>query len=599
MSNNDYCVCMPSFAKKELINSYVVAFPIKDAAYAETYRVKDASGKNYFLKLFNDAKLHRTQFDEDGNVLELVISKFLKHPNLTVYHDSGEVLFKGQRMSYIVYDFISGETVSQRVSREQRCSVYDAKQIVLGVLNGLKFLHNCSVPVIHNELTIQNIMLDMSSGVAVPKIIDFGHARFLNQGNKSFQKDGLNPFYLAPECFNGIFSVQTDLYSVGAMLYHLLFGIPPHFLDISKYKENITDAEDVVIAEKNKPLRIPNTGKKEIDEALINILCKSVAANVEDRFQSADEFIKALNGEISVECVTQKKNVATPASADTPAHKKTGNGFADVAGMEELKAQLQSDVIDLLQNPNQAKALGLHIPNGLLFYGPPGCGKTYFAEKFAEELGCNYQYIKCSDVASPYIHGGQEKIAAIFDDARKNAPTILFFDEIDAMIKDRSKHNNVSEAGEVNEFLAQLNNCGYDGVIVIGATNKPNELDEAAIRAGRLELKYYIPQPDFNTRKSLFRINLKSRRTDFGIDYDKLATLTENYISADIRLVVDTAARMVFRRHEDKITMAILEEAIANMKPSITIDMIRKHEAIRDAFEGNRPITTERKKIGF
>ena len=589
---------MPSLSKQQLIDSYKVVFPIKDADYAETYRVKDSSGKNYFLKLFNYAKLHRTQFDENGNVLELEISRLLKHPNLTTYRDSGEILLCGQKMAYIVYDFISGETVAQKISRNQRCSVYDAQQIVLGTLNGLKFLHNLSNPVIHNELTIQNVMLDLSKGMQVPRIIDFGYARFLNQGKKSYQKNG-NPFYMAPESFNGIFTVQTDLYSVGVMLYHLLFGMPPYFFDISRYKANRADVEDAILAERNKPLKIPNTGKKDIDENLINIIVKAIAPNVDDRFQSADEFIKALNGEIKVLPTAQKLS-SIKTSSDTPkVSRKKGNGFADVAGMDELKAQLQSDVIDLLQNSEQAKELGLYIPNGLLFYGPPGCGKTYFAEKFAEETGFNYQYVKCSDVASPYIHGGQEKIAAIFDDARKNAPTILFFDEIDAMIKDRSKHNNVSEAGEVNEFLAQLNNCGQDGVIVIGATNKPNEIDEAALRAGRLELKYYIPQPDFNTRMELFRINLQKRKTDFGINYDKLATLTDNYISADIRLVVDTAARLVFRRHEDKITMAILEEAIAGTKPSITLDMIKKHEAIRDAFEGNHPTQTERNRIGF
>lgn len=590
---------MPSFTKQQSIDSYKVTFPLKDAAYAETYRVKDSSGKNYFLKLINYAKLHRTQFDEQGNVLELEISKLLKHPNLTAYRDSGEILLNGQKMAYIVYDFISGETVVQKVTRDQRCSVYDAKQIVIGVLNGLKFLHNLPTPVIHNELTIENVMLDLSKGTPIPKIIDFGYARFLNQGNKSYQKDGLNPFYMAPESFNGIFTTQTDLYSVGVMLYHLLFGIPPHYLDISGYKANRADVEEAILAERNKPLKIPNTGKKEIDDDLINIMAKAIAPNVDDRFQSAEEFIKALNGEIKVTPVGNKISGSKETTNGQEIKKKVGNGFADVAGMNELKAQLQSDVIDLLQNPEQAKSLGLYIPNGLLFYGPPGCGKTYFAEKFAEEMGCNYKYVKCSDVASPYIHGGQGKIAAIFDDARKNAPTILFFDEIDAMIKDRNKHTNVSEAGEVNEFLAQLNNCGQDGVLVIGATNKPNEIDEAALRAGRLELKYYIPQPDYDTRKALFRINLKKRRTDFGIDYDKLAKLTENYISADIRLVVDTAARLVFRRHEEKITMAILEEAIAATKPSITIDMIKKHEAIRDAFEGNKPVEIKRKRIGF
>lgn len=590
---------MPSLSKQQQIGAYKVAFPIKDAAYAETYRVKNQAGTNCFLKLFNYAKLHRTQFDEEGNVLELEISKLLRHPNLTAYRDSGDILLSGQKMAYIVYDFISGETVAQKMMRDQMCSVYDAKQIVLGALNGVKFLHNLSNPVIHNELTIENIMLDMSGGNVVPKIIDFGYARFLNQGNKSFHKDGLNPFYMAPESFNGIFTTQTDLYSVGVMLYHLLYGLPPHFIDISPYKNSRSDVEEVILSERNKPLRIPDTGRQVIDENLINIIAKALAPNVDDRFQSADEFIEALNGKVKVIPVVRTMSGTTEKSRSAAVNKKTGNGFADVAGMDELKAQLQSAVIDLLRNPEQAKSLGLYIPNGLLFYGPPGCGKTYFAEKFAEELGCNYQYIKCSDVASPYIHGGQSKIAAIFDDARENAPTILFFDEIDAMIKDRSKHTNVSEAGEVNEFLAQLNNCGHDGVIVIGATNKPDEIDEAALRAGRLELKYYIPQPDYETRKSLFRINLQKRRTDFGIDYDKLARLTENYISADIRLIVDTAARLVFRRREDKITMAILEEAIAEIRPSITVEMIKKHEAIRDAFEGKAPAPSDRKKIGF
>lgn len=500
-------------------------------------------------------------------------------------------------MAYVVYDFISGETVAEKVTRNQRCSAYEATEIIIGVLNGLKYLHGLSIPIIHNELTIQNVMLDLSKGTTCPKIIDFGHARFLNQGRRSFNKEGLNPFYMAPEAFNGVFSAQTDLYMVGAMLYHLLFGLPPFFFDVSKYKNDAEAAEEAIMAEKNRALRIPNSGKKESYANLLPIILKSLSPNSEDRFQSADEFIKTLNGEIILQPVTLSSEATK--SAKKKMLKRKGNGFADVAGMNALKEQLQSDVIDLLNNPEQAESLGLHVPNGLLFYGPPGCGKTYFAEKFAEELGCNYQYIKCSDVASPYIHGGQEKIAAVFNEARENAPTILFFDEIEAMIKDRSKHTNVSEAGEVNEFLAQLNNCGQDGVIVIGATNKPTEIDEAALRAGRLEYKYYIPQPDFETRKALFRINLAKRKTDFGIDYDKLANKTDNYVSADIRLIVDTAARLVFRRHLDCITMGILEETIAQVKPSISIDIIKKHEAIRDEFEGRKSADSGRRKIGF
>ena len=304
----------------------------------------------------------------------------------------------------------------------------------------------------------------------------------------------------------------------------------------------------------------------------------------------------AIDGKVKVE-IAKRTNDASK-SKESQKRVKRGNGFADVAGMTELKEQLQSDVIDLLQNPEQAKELGLSIPNGLLFYGPPGCGKTFFAEKFAEETGFSYQYVRGSDVASPYIDGGRGKIADIFNEARQNAPTILFLDEVDSLIRDRSAHNNATTAGAVNEFLTQLNNCGEDGVLVIAATNKPTDIDEAALRAGRLELKYYIPQPDKDTRTRMFQIGIMKRNYDFGIDYDLLADRTENYVSADISLVIDTAARLAFRRKIGKITMALLEEAIDQIKPSLSLEQIKRHEAIRDKFMGIKT-SKERQKIGF
>ena len=590
---------MPILSKNQKINGYTVVFLVKQGMCAETYRVKDGLGNNLFLKLINCAKLHHSQFDDDGNVLELQITKQLKHPNITMYRDNLTLQLNGQRFVCIVFDFIAGETAAQYLTREQTCSVYQAKQIVAGVLNGLKCIHNFSRPVIHNELTIQNVMLDLSSEIVVPKIIDFGHARYIDQ-NFGFIKEGVNPFYTAPEAFNGIFSPQTDLFSVGALLYHLLFGLPPYFMDLSLFQKERILLIDAVQEGRQKPLKILDANKFELDEQLINTIHKALSLDIDSRFKSADEFLKALNGEIKVLKLSNEDKVNTSLVENTCVPvRKVGKVFADVAGMVDLKVQLQSDVIDLLQHPEQAKELGLFIPNGLLFYGPPGCGKTFFAEKFAEEAGIHYRYIKCSDVASPYIHGGQGKIAAIFDDARKNAPTILFFDEIDAMIKDRNRQTNVSEAGEVNEFLAQLNNCGQNGVLVIGATNKPTEIDKAALRAGRLELKYYIPQPDKETRKSMFELNLQKRKVDFGIDYERLALLTENYISADIKLIVDMAARLTFRRKMGKITMNVLEEVIKTSKPSISIDVIHEHEAIRDKFLGIKTKFDQRRKIGF
>ena len=164
------------------------------------------------------------------------------------------------------------------------------------------------------------------------------------------------------------------------------------------------------------------------------------------------------------------------------------------------------------------------------------------------------------------------------------------------MIMDRNKHNNVSEQGEVNEFLGQLNNCGDEGVMVIAATNKPNMIDPAALRAGRLELKYYIPQPDLETRKEIFQICLKGRNTELGIDYEKLASMTENRVSSDIRLIIDTAARLVFKRKIEKISQEIIEEAIKKVEPTVSLDEISECEKIREVFKG---IKHQRPRVGF
>ena len=337
-------------------------------------------------------------------------------------------------------NFVSGETVAQKMAREETLTVYETKQITKSVLQALSYIHSLQSPVIHNEVTLQNTLIDLSGELSDVKLIDFGHARFLDMPPSKDDLGKVNPFYLAPERFNGVCSVQSDLFSVGVMMYQMIFGMLPWFIDLSKYKPE--DRVRAILARKCSPLQIPSMNIFELNEQLINIMGKAMAYDIKDRFQTAEEFIQAIDGDIQVEKPSSATMKEAPSGKRT---KKIGNGFADVAGMTELKEQLQSDVIDILKNPGRAKELGLSIPNGLLFYGPPGCGKTFFAERFAEEIGCNYMYVLCSDVASPYIHGGQEKISALFEEARKNAPTILFLDEVEAMIMDRNKHNNVKQ----------------------------------------------------------------------------------------------------------------------------------------------------------
>lgn len=564
------------FKKNDTINDYTVVFPIKEGNYAETYRVRGTDGKLRFLKLINKAILQPSQVDEEGKVIEIEISKQLKHHNICGFVEEGKLMRDGMEYAYFVTEFVSGETVAQRVARERKCSVFDAKQIALAALEALKYLHSLPQPVLHNEVTMQNLMLDMNGELKDLKLIDFGHAQFADQAATRPKGSEWDLFYLAPERFNGVACVQSDLYAVGCLIYHLLFGEKPWYVDLTRY--DAAYKIEVLLEERQKPLKMPNMDLRDLDEQFLNVIVKATAQDIDQRFQTAAEFIGAITGK-PVETEQKDDNEETASKA------KKGNGFDDVAGMEDLKARMKVEIIKVLKDPEKAKKFGITIPNGLLLYGPPGCGKTFFAEKLAEEIGCNYMYVKCSDVASPYIHGGQEKIAAVFNEARDKAPTLLFLDEVEAMIMDRSKQNNASMSGEVNEFLAQLNNCGEHRVTVIAATNKPDLIDEAALRSGRLALHYYIPQPNYETRRQLFKVNLKKRAVEENINYDKLASMTENYSCADIKEIVDNAGRYAFGNDCECITQEMLETATSNLTSHLSLEVIRKHEAIRDSFE--------------
>lgn len=197
------------FKKSDKIDSYTVVFPHKQGSYAETYRVKDTSGKARFLKLINYSKLNRNQIDDNGRVTEVEIAKLLNHHNLCQFIDSGNMMMNGSQYAWFVTEFVSGETLSQRIVRDEEISVYEIKTIAKSVLSALSFLHSLPTPVIHNEVTIQNVFLNLVGGLQDLKLIDFGYARFLNQSPAKPDLNELNPFYLAPERFSGVCSVQT------------------------------------------------------------------------------------------------------------------------------------------------------------------------------------------------------------------------------------------------------------------------------------------------------------------------------------------------------------------------------------------------------
>lgn len=560
-------------------NNYTVTFFLKKGSYAETYRVKDISGKSRILKLLSYSKLDRTQFNENDELLEVEILKLTKHPNLVTFCDSGEVLFNNQKHAFIILDFISGETLADKMKREESINQYQAKEIVANVLNGLNYLHNLIKPIIHNDITNLNVMLDLSKKVVIPKIIDFGYARYVDQPNRDFFKEGLNPFYMANETFNKVFSIQTDIFSVGALYYHILEGLPPWFIEIPKYKSNKADIEDAVLKERKKPLKF----SEFIDQNTKNIISTALQPNSEERFKTVNEFIQALNGELEVRKHSNSMESAKPKLIDV----KKGQGFSAIAGMKDLKETIKIDVIDALNDKERYAEYGLTIPNGMLLYGPPGCGKTYFAERMAEEIGFNFYQIKPSDIQSKWVNASQENISNLFKEASQNAPSIIFIDELDAVVPNRDNTNiNHMNTSAVNEFLAQMNNCGDKGVFVIGATNRPNSIDPAVLRAGRLDKVIYLPPPDFQARKLMFKLYLEKRPREIGIDYSTLAERTETYVSSDIKFLCDEASRMALK-NKSRISNEILMETILMNKPSIPVKELKKYKALESGLQEN------------
>jgi transitional endoplasmic reticulum ATPase len=570
-------------------NKYSVSFFLKKGSYAETYRVQNEAKETKFLKLLDFAKLHRTQFTESGEILEIEMLKQIKHSNLIKYTDSGNIVIDNQKLAYVVLDFVSGETLADKMKRENILNLYEAKSIILSVLNGLNYLHNKQI--IHNDITNQNVMLDLSGKVTIPKIIDFGYARFLKQSNKDFLKDGLNLFYTANETFNKVFSFQSDIYSVGALYYHLLTGLPPYFIEISKYKSDKIQLEDIILDERKKPLKFSD----KIDEQTQNIIRKALQPKAENRFKSVKEFIQTLNGELEVELSIPEEKVTKV----QPKEIKKGKGFSAIAGMQELKNTIQLDVIDALNEKERYAEYGLTIPNGMLLYGPPGCGKTFFAEKMAEEIGFNFYQIKPSDIQSKFVNASQENIKNLFDEAKQNAPSIIFIDELDALVPNRDTSNiSHMNTSAVNEFLAQMNNCGDDGIFIVGATNRPNAIDPAILRSGRLDKHIYLPPPDFEARKLMFELYLKKRPTEIGLNYDELAKATENYVSSDIKFLCDEASRRALKDNL-RITKLIVLETVKNNKPSVSLQELNSYLAIKAKMEGESNNNNDRPRIGF
>lgn len=271
----------------------------------------------------------------------------------------------------------------------------------------------------------------------------------------------------------------------------------------------------------------------------------------------------------------------------------------DLAGLSELKDYLRNYVLAIMKNPEKAQRYKLTIPNGLLLYGPTGCGKTTVAEKFAAEAQMRYSIINSADVGSTLVHGTPLLVQQLFDQAAMFAPIILIFDEIDAFVPQRNHPDNTKLAEDTTAFLRALNKCGEKGIFVIGTTNRPQFMDSAILRSGRLGKKVYVPLPDEKTRTEMFHLYLKDRPIAREIDFQTLGKLTSSgYISSDIVDICNDAAHEAFL-NDLIITQDMLEGVIKNGGPTVSKNELRSYEEARRYVEPAAKCSPYINQIGF
>ena len=591
-------------------NRWHVVYLIKENPYAESYRVEDESGNPYFLKIYR-LKNTPEKLIQDSQVNEIIMCQLINHKNIISCIDNGVYSDEAGECPYLVSNYFSGELLSEMLQREGKLDKETSVKIFTEMLEGLQYLHNMPGVLLHNDINPTNVMLSSKTG-GIAELIDMGHISNCFMGNAPFDTADLDPRYASGQSFLGKYDERNDIFAATGVFYKMLTGRDPWDVE---FPPEMTRKEKIKLVQKARSEQGEIDVKDIDDEKLKKIVLNGLALGYNDRYGNVEEILSdIIEGdesetaqEIRSKLASQHKpsdsngedNIfdtfdwsgesaskqATETSVDIDIKRGGGNGFADIAGMDELKEMLHKRVILILQDKELAEKYKLTPPNGMLLYGPPGCGKSFFAEKFAEETGFNFILVKASDLGSIYVHGSQGKIADLFKKAEENAPTVLCFDEFDAFVPNRSSDNSGgNQAGEVNEFLSQLNNCSKRGIFVIATSNRPDKVDPAVLRTGRIDKQVYVPMPDETARKLMFELYLKDRPCE-DIDCDTLSKKSDGYVASDIAYVVNEAATIAAFNHE-QITQDLLIKTIEGIKPSISKELLKEYEDMRDKMEG-------------
>ena len=245
--------------------------------------------------------------------------------------------------------------------------------------------------------------------------------------------------------------------------------------------------------------------------------------------------------------------------------KSTGVTFKDVAGQDEAKESLQ-EVVDFLHNPQKYTAIGAKLPKGALLVGPPGTGKTLLAKAVAGEAGVPFFSLAGSDFVEMFVGVGASRVRDLFKEAQKQAPCIIFIDEIDAIGKSRDSHyggGNDEREQTLNQLLAEMD--GFDtskGLLILAATNRPEVLDKALLRPGRFDRRIIVDKPDLKGRVETLRVHSKDVKMDDSVDLDAIALATAGCVGSDLANMINEAAINAVKNGRQYVTQADLFESV-------------------------------------
>ncbi len=275
--------------------------------------------------------------------------------------------------------------------------------------------------------------------------------------------------------------------------------------------------------------------------------------------------------------------------------KRTTCDFAEVVGLEEVKKQIHKKIILPFQKPSLFQRFKKKIGGGILLYGPPGCGKTLLARATAGECRAAFFNIEVADVLDMYIGASEQKIHAIFEKARNETPSVIFFDEIEALAGKREHTRNSSQANTVSQFLTELDGFAQNnsGVLILGSTNVPWALDAAFLRPGRFDRLFFVPPPDKAARQGILEHLMKDRPNKGDIQFDVLAAKTSGFSGADLANLVEMAAdeaidETIHSGNEAAISNLHFAQALKDARSSTTEWLTTARNYARYANDGGR-----------